>query len=201
MPERPNIVVITTHDTGRHFGCYGIETVHTPTIDGLAADGYQFTNYFTTSPVCSPSRGAMLTGRYPQSNGLIGLTHSPWHWSFNEGERHLSHVLRDAGYHTGMIGKWHLKEEPNFDYYKVLPGQGKYFNPEFRVQGDKPWPKKRQLPSVSSAPSLRWWSWCNGNPRYVGPLWGKRQLFFKALVKIFQTTLGARHGRRKTGTE
>lgn len=107
MSDRPNIVLITCHDTGRHFGCYGIETVHTPTIDGLAADGHLFTNYFTTSPVCSPSRGAMLTGRYPQSNGLIGLTHSPWHWSFNEGERHLSHVLRDAGYHTGLFGLQH----------------------------------------------------------------------------------------------
>ena len=81
----PNIIIITTHDTGRHFGCYGVDTVHTPAIDAIADDGFKFTNYFTTSPVCSPSRGAMLTGRYPQSNGLIGLTHSPWDWCFNEG--------------------------------------------------------------------------------------------------------------------
>ena len=107
MSDRPNIVLITCHDTGRHFGCYGIETVHTPSIDALAMDGYLFTNYFTTSPVCSPSRGAMLTGRYPQSNGLLGLTHSPWDWSFNEGEQHLSHILRDAGYHTGLFGLQH----------------------------------------------------------------------------------------------
>ena len=107
MPNRPNIVLITCHDTGRHFGCYGIETVHTPAIDALAEDGQLYTNYFTTSPVCSPSRGAMLTGRYPQSNGLIGLTHSPWHWAFNDGERHLSHVLRDAGYNTCLFGLQH----------------------------------------------------------------------------------------------
>ncbi len=107
MSTRPNIVVITCHDTGRHFGCYGIETVHTPAIDALAADGHLFTTYFTASPVCSPSRGAMLTGRYPQSNGLIGLTHSPWDWSFNEGERHLSRVLRDSGYRTGLFGLQH----------------------------------------------------------------------------------------------
>ena len=103
----PNVIIITTHDTGRHFGCYGIETVHTPAIDAIAADGFKFTNYFTTSPVCSPSRGAMLTGRYPQSNGLIGLTHSPWDWSFNDGERHLSHIMRDAGYHTALFGLQH----------------------------------------------------------------------------------------------
>ncbi|MFT5368706.1 MAG: N-sulfoglucosamine sulfohydrolase [Candidatus Latescibacterota bacterium] len=105
--SKPNVIIITTHDTGRHFGCYGIETVHTPAIDAIAEDGCKFTNYFTTSPVCSPSRGCMLTGRYPQSNGLIGLTHSPWDWSFNEGEQHLSHIMRDAGYHTALFGIQH----------------------------------------------------------------------------------------------
>jgi arylsulfatase A-like enzyme len=107
MMNRPNVLVITCHDTGRHFGCYGVETVHSPNIDALAADGVRFTNYFTTVPVCSPSRGAMLTGRYPQSNGLMGLTHDPWDWSLNEGERHLSHILRDAGYRTALFGIQH----------------------------------------------------------------------------------------------
>ena len=113
MANQPNIVIITCHDTGRHFGCYGIDTVYTPTIDALARDGHLYTNYFTSSPVCSPSRGAMLTGRYPQSNGLIGLTHSPWDWSFNEGERHLSHILQDAGYHTGLFGLQHEDSDTN----------------------------------------------------------------------------------------
>lgn len=121
MPQRPNILIITTHDTGRHFGCYGIETVHTPAIDALADDGVKFTNYFTTSPVCSPSRGAMLTGRYPQSNGLIGLTHSPWDWSFNEGERHLSHILRDAGYYTALFGLQHEASDVNTLGFQSTP--------------------------------------------------------------------------------
>ena len=81
MSQKPNILIITNHDSGRHFGCYGVETVHTPAIDALAADGLKFENYFATVPLCSPSRGAMLTGRYPQSTGLMGLTHAPWHWS------------------------------------------------------------------------------------------------------------------------
>ena len=113
MPDRPNIILITTHDTGRHFGCYGIETVHTPTLDAIAGDAYLFDNYFTTVPVCSPSRGAMLTGRYPQTNGLVGLTHSPWDWYFHEGERHLSHILRDIGYHTGLFGLQHESADTN----------------------------------------------------------------------------------------
>ena len=107
MSQRPNILIITNHDSGRHFGCYGVETVHTPAIDALAADGMRFENYFATVPLCSPSRGAMLTGRYPQSTGLMGLTHAPWHWSLNKGEQHLSHILRDAGYHTALFGLQH----------------------------------------------------------------------------------------------
>ena len=107
MSQKPNILIITNHDSGRHFGCYGVETVHTPAIDALAADGLRFENYFATVPLCSPSRGAMLTGRYPQSTGLMGLTHAPWHWSLNKGEQHLSHILRDAGYHTALFGLQH----------------------------------------------------------------------------------------------
>lgn len=109
---RPNVVVITTHDTGRHLGCYGVNTVHTETIDAIAGDGCLFTNYFTTSPVCSPSRGAMMTGRYEQRNGLMGLVHSPWWWRFNPGERHLSHFLADAGYHTALFGVHHETAYP-----------------------------------------------------------------------------------------
>lgn len=106
MP-RPNILVLTTHDTGRHLGCYGVETVHTEHIDAFAAQGCRFTNYFASSALCSPSRAAMMTGRYPQSNGMMGLCHAPWWWALNEGERHLSTLLRDAGYETALIGHQH----------------------------------------------------------------------------------------------
>ncbi len=72
--KKPNVLIITTHDSGRHFGCYGVDTVHSPAIDSLAADGIRFTRYYAASPVCSASRAAMLTGRYPQSNGLMLLS-------------------------------------------------------------------------------------------------------------------------------
>lgn len=104
---KPNVIIITTHDSGRHFGCYGVSTVHTPAIDALAADGYLFTGMFTSSPVCSPSRGALLTGRYPQSNGLIGLVHSPWDWRLDAGEKHLAQLLREAGYRSCLFGFQH----------------------------------------------------------------------------------------------
>ncbi|NLF30277.1 MAG: sulfatase [Planctomycetes bacterium] len=107
MARRPNIVFITTHDTGRHFGCYGVRTVHTPNIDRLAAEGVLMEDFFCTSPVCSPSRGAMMTGLWPQRNGLMGLSHPPSSWTFNDGVQHLSHILRGAGYRTALFYHQH----------------------------------------------------------------------------------------------
>ncbi len=101
---KPNILIITTHDTGRHFGCYGVPTVQTPAIDNLAADGVQFNKMFSPCPICSPSRGTLLTGRYPLSNGLVGLQGGAWQWELHDYTRHLSHRLRDSGYYTAMFG-------------------------------------------------------------------------------------------------
>jgi N-sulfoglucosamine sulfohydrolase len=97
MPPKPNIVFISTHDSGRYFGCYGREGYPTPHIDALAADGVLLEQNFCTSPVCSPSRGSMTTGQYPQRSGLLGLVHRPWDWKLNEPRRHLSHLLRQSG--------------------------------------------------------------------------------------------------------
>ncbi len=105
--KKPNILFITTHDTGRHLGCYGIQTVNTPGLDQLAAEGIRFTNFFAASALCSPSRGALMTGRCPQTNGMMGLCHPPFNWSLNEGEKHLSHLLHGAGYHTILLGHQH----------------------------------------------------------------------------------------------
>ena len=103
-----NVLMITCHDIGRHLGCYGVKTVNTRNLDRLAADGIRFANYFATDCVCSPSRGGIHTGRYPQSNGLMGLTHQPWGWSFKEGERHMAAILKDAGYETTLAGLQHV---------------------------------------------------------------------------------------------
>jgi len=114
--------MITCDGIGRHIGCYGVETVQTPNIDALAAKGIRFANYFATDCVCSPSRGCILTGRYPQANGLMGLTHEPWNWRLNEGERHLAAILKDAGYATTLVGLQHVTQgDPHkLGYDKVL---------------------------------------------------------------------------------
>ena len=108
MPHTPpNILIITTHDSGQHFGCYGVPTVQTPAIDRLASEGVCFDNMFAASPICSPSRGTLLSGQYPLTNGLVGLAGGSWNWSFHDPHVHLSHRLREAGYETAMFGLQH----------------------------------------------------------------------------------------------
>jgi N-sulfoglucosamine sulfohydrolase len=121
--KRSNILMITCHDLGRHLGCYGIKEVQSPNIDRLAAGGVRFHNMFSTSAVCTPGRGALHTGRYPQSNGLMGLTHSPWWWRFNEGEKHIAAILQEAGYETYLCGLQHVfgsNEAEKYGYQNVL---------------------------------------------------------------------------------
>jgi arylsulfatase A-like enzyme len=109
--SRPNVLMITCHDIGQHLGCYGVETVHTPNVDALAEKGIRVQNFYSTSAVCSPGRGSLHTGRYPQSNGLMGLTHAPWWWTLNQGERHTASLLREQGYATTLIGFNHIDPE------------------------------------------------------------------------------------------
>lgn len=99
---------ITCHDLGRHLSCYGVNTVQTPEIDGLAARGVRFSCAFSTSAGCSPARAAMATGRYPHSNGVMGLTHPPFLWDLFPGERHIASILADAGFETHLFGFQHV---------------------------------------------------------------------------------------------
>jgi N-acetylglucosamine-6-sulfatase len=138
--DRPNVLFIMSDDhCSQAVGAYGGRLAAlnpTPTIDRLAREGMLFENAFCTNSICSPSRACILTGQYAHTNGAYDLGGRV------ETERqYLALEMKKAGYDTAMIGKWHLKEEPGaFDYYCVLPGQGKYFDPEFRVRGEKPWP-------------------------------------------------------------
>lgn len=138
--ERPNILFIMSDDhTAQAVGAYAtvLKSLDpTPTIDRLAAEGIRFDNAFCTNGICTPSRACIITGLYNHNNGVFDLG-----GSIVPEKQTLPIAMRQAGYQTAIVGKWHLKEEPNFDYYKVLPGQGDYHNPSFRVQGDQPWPK------------------------------------------------------------
>ena len=139
--ERPNILFIMSDDhTTQALGCYGSRLAKlnpTPTLDRLAKEGMLFENAYCTNSICTPSRACILTGQYNHVNGVYDLG-----GRIETKRQYLALEMTKAGYHTAMIGKWHLKEEPGaFDYYAVLPGQGKYFDPVFRIQGEKKWPQ------------------------------------------------------------
>lgn len=108
----PDILLLTCHDLGRHLACYGVATVRSPHLDRLAAEGLRFARAFTTSPGCSPARAALATGRYPHSNGVMGLTHPPFNWDLAPGERHIAQILAGAGYQTHLFGFQHVSHRP-----------------------------------------------------------------------------------------
>ena len=141
LAKQPNILFIMSDDhTSQAIGAYGSRLAKlnpTPTIDRLAKEGMLFENAFCSNAICAPSRATILTGQYAHTCGVHDLR-----GSIEAGRQHLAREMKKAGYQTAMIGKWHLKKEPaDFDYYCVLPGQGKYHDPEFRIRGEKKWPK------------------------------------------------------------
>jgi N-sulfoglucosamine sulfohydrolase len=103
----PNVLHLSWHDVGRFLGCYGVPGIETPNVDRLAADGMLFSNYWAAASLCSPSRACALTGRYPQSIGVAGLCHAPENYHLASGVKHLSHIMRDAGRRTALVGWQH----------------------------------------------------------------------------------------------
>lgn len=116
---RPNVLLIHVHDLGQHLGCYGVETVQSPRIDRLAAQGVRFARSFCTNPGCSPSRASMFTGRYPHCTGMMGLAHGQFDWDLKPDEVHLEKMLRDAGYRTAAIGNVHETQKPVQRGYEI----------------------------------------------------------------------------------
>ncbi len=135
---QPNILFILCDDLRpAALGAYGSPHVKTPQIDRLAAEGVRFANMFCTTSLCSPSRASILTGLYAHKHGVRD--------NFTELPTNLPHWparLREAGYATAYVGKWHMGEDndaprPGFDWFVTHKGQGKYFGTEWNFHGQR----------------------------------------------------------------
>lgn len=134
---RPNILFIMTDDHAAHsLSCYGSKINQTPNLDRLGADGIRFGNAFVCNSICTPSRATLLTGKYSHLNG------TPVFNMFDGSQQTVAKLLQAGGYHTMMLGKWHLGSDPTgFDSWNILPGQGRYFDPIlYNSEGAKVYP-------------------------------------------------------------
>lgn len=113
--DPPNVVIIYCDDLGYgDLACFGSETIRTPNIDRLATGGMKFTEFYSASPVCSPSRAALLTGRIPQRMGINAVFFPRSFTGMPVDEITIAELLKDRGYATGIVGKWHLGHRHEF---------------------------------------------------------------------------------------
>ncbi|HME50418.1 MAG TPA: sulfatase [Mycobacterium sp.] len=130
-PRGDNVLIVHWHDLGRCLNVYGHPGVRSPRLDRLAAEGMLFTRAHATAPLCSPSRGSLFTGRYPHSNGLVGLAHHGW--EYRAGVRTLPQILGDAGWYSALFGMQHETSYParlGFDEFDVTNSYCEYVVPK-----------------------------------------------------------------------
>ncbi|OPZ31639.1 MAG: Arylsulfatase [Bacteroidetes bacterium ADurb.BinA174] len=123
-----NIVYIMTDDhTRQMMSCYDNRHIETPNLDRIANNGVIFRNAFVANSISGPSRACLITGKHSHKNGKLDNS-----TAFDGSQQTVQQLLRQAGYQTAMVGKWHLDSEPtNFDHWIILPGQGNYYQPDF----------------------------------------------------------------------
>lgn len=125
----PNIILVFSDDLGYNdLGCFGATDIKTPAIDKLASDGIRLTDFYVTSPTCTPSRGSLLTGKYPARTGLMNAFFPESFTGMNPESFSMAKALKKLGYTTACIGKWHLGHHEKylplnqgFDYYYGIP--------------------------------------------------------------------------------
>lgn len=154
--KRPNIIFIISDDhTSQAISAYGNRYVQTPNIDRIAREGVLFNHAMVTNSICGPSRATLLTGKYSHKNGYRLNERR-----FDNTQQTFPGILQQHGYQTAWIGKMHLGTLPGgFDYFNILPGQGRYYNPEFIASPNDTVKMTGYVTNIITDLSL---SWLNG---------------------------------------
>ncbi|TLF44303.1 sulfatase family protein [Maribacter aurantiacus] len=152
-PKKPNIVFIMSDDHAyQAISAYDKRLIETPNIDRIAKMGMLFTNASVTNSICAPSRATILTGKHSHINGKIDNV-SP----FDTTNVTFPQLLQKAGYQTAMFGKLHFGNNPKgFDQFKILPGQGSYYNPDFITKNDGEINVKGYVTDIVTDMTLDW---------------------------------------------
>lgn len=149
-----NIVYIMTDDhTAQMMSCYDTRYMETPNLDRIAADGVRFTNSFVANSLSGPSRACIITGKHSCANKFYDNSTCV----FDASQQTFPKLLREAGYQTAVVGKWHLGSLPTgFDYWEVLPGQGDYYNPLMITGQNDTVPKRGYVTDIITDDALGW---------------------------------------------
>ncbi len=136
MSKRPNILFILSDDHAVQaisaLNRDGVQLNQTPHLDRLADEGGTFRNSFCNNSICTPSRASILTGKHSLQNGVLTLQDA-----IAKDQMTFAGLLKNAGYATALVGKWHLNNKPkdeDFDFWEVVPGQGSYYNPDYMTR-------------------------------------------------------------------
>ncbi|MCB0686823.1 MAG: sulfatase [Saprospiraceae bacterium] len=132
-PQRPNILFIMADDHAyQAISAYSARLTNTPNIDRIAKEGLLFTNACVTNSICAPSRAVILTGKHSHLNGKIDNR-----FPFDTTNVTFPQILQENGYQTALFGKLHFGNSPKgFDQFRILPGQGTYYNPDFITKNE-----------------------------------------------------------------